>query len=80
MYPRYPMLGTQARQNIEEWVVNIARNNVIPAISPKIEKQEINGKTIVIIEVDRGQDKPYQSIDGKYWLRVGSTNRMATKE
>jgi len=74
------IIGTEARPDIEEWVVNIVRNNVIPAISPKIEKQEINGKTIVIIEVDRGQDKPYQSIDGKYWLRVGSTNRMATKE
>ncbi len=74
------IIGTEGRENIEEWVVNIARNNVIPAISPKIEQQEINGKSIVIIEVDRGQDKPYQSIDGKYWLRVGSTNRMATKE
>lgn len=74
------IIGTEARPDIEEWVVNIVRNNVIPAISPKIEKQEINGKTIVIIEVDRGIDKPYQSIDGKYWLRVGSTNRMATKE
>ncbi|MCI5137265.1 MAG: hypothetical protein D3922_02350 [Candidatus Electrothrix sp. AR1] len=34
----------------------------------------------MIIEVPRGPDKPYQTIDGKFWVRVGSTNRMATKE
>jgi len=35
---------------------------------------------ILVVEVARGQDKPYQTIDGKFWIRVGSTNRMATKE
>ena len=74
------ILGTKTRENLEEWVANIARNNIIPAISPIISSVEINQQNIIIIEVHKGQDKPYQSIDGKYWLRVGSTNRMATKE
>jgi ATP-dependent DNA helicase RecG len=28
----------------------------------------------------KGKDRPYQTTDGKYWIRVGSTNRTATKE
>jgi ATP-dependent DNA helicase RecG len=54
------IIGTEGRENIEEWVVNIARNNVIPAISPKIEKHEINGKTIVSIEVERELSRLFQ--------------------
>lgn len=74
------IIGTQTKTNMEEWVANVVRNNIIPAICPKIESYQTDGKTVIVIQVDKGADKPYQSIDGKYWLRVGSTNRMATKE
>jgi ATP-dependent DNA helicase RecG len=74
------IIGTQTRTNMEEWVANVVRNNIIPAICPQIESVQTDGKTVIVIQVDKGPDKPYQTIDGKYWLRVGSTNRMATKE
>ncbi len=34
----------------------------------------------MVVRIAKGQFKPYQTIDGKYWIRVGSTNRTATKE
>ncbi len=64
----------------ETWVANIVRNNVIPAIAPQITEWELSQKKVLAIEVSRGLDKPYQTLDGKFWIRVGSTNRMATKE
>ncbi len=64
----------------ETWVANIVRNNVIPAIAPQITEWESSQKKVLAIEVSRGRDKPYQTLDGKFWIRVGSTNRMATKE
>ena len=64
----------------EIWVANIVRNNVIPAIAPQITEWELSQKKVLAIEVSRGLDKPYQTLDGKFWIRVGSTNRMATKE
>ena len=64
----------------ETWVANIVRNNVIPAIAPQITEWELSRKKMLAIEVSRGLDKPYQTLDGKFWIRVGSTNRMATKE
>jgi ATP-dependent DNA helicase RecG len=66
--------------DLEEWIANVSRNNLTPAINPVIQPFRINDKTIYIVEVPKGQHKPYQTIDGKYWIRVGSTNRIATQE
>lgn len=72
--------GIGSRKDIEEWAANVVRNNVVPATRPEISLCRFGGKQLLIIEVPRGLDKPYQTIDGKFWVRVGSTNRMATKE
>jgi ATP-dependent DNA helicase RecG len=72
--------GLKDREHVEEWVANIVRNNIVPAISPSIQQLTFENKQIVRIDIPRGMDKPYQTIDGKFWIRVGSTNRMATKE
>lgn len=72
--------GISARPKLEEWVSNVVRNNIIPAINPVISRVRLAEGDILQIVVAKGKDKPYQTIDGKYWIRVGSTNRMATKE
>ena len=63
----------------EEWLANIARENVVPAINLKIGKIQIDGKTVYVAEIPKGTQKPYQTRDGKFWIRVGSTNRIATQ-
>ncbi len=72
--------GLPSNRKFEEWVSNISRNNIIPSTNPKIEIIEVGRKKVCAIQVDKGKDKPYQTIDGKFWIRVGSTNRTATKE
>ncbi len=74
------VIGVSSRDNIEEWAANVVRNNIVPSTSPEINLVSCQGKQVLWIEVPRGVNKPYQTIDGKYWIRVGSTNRMATKE
>lgn len=64
----------------ETWVANVSRNNIIPALQLEVQESVIDGKTVCLITVPKGQDRPYQTQEGKYWLRAGSTNRMATKE
>ena len=73
------MTGVQPPHN-EEWVSNIARNNVTPAILPESMLVEMEGQQLLAIQIPKGGHKPYQTIDGKFWIRVGSTNRTATKE
>ncbi len=74
------IIGVSSRDNIEEWAANVVRNNIVPSTSPEINLVSCQGKQVLWIEVPRGVNKSYQTIDGKYWIRVGSTNRMATKE
>jgi ATP-dependent DNA helicase RecG len=71
---------TGIESSLETWIANISRNNIIPALQLGVQETQIGGKTVCLITVPKGEDRPYQTQDGKYWLRVGSTNRMATKE
>ncbi|MBF0239100.1 MAG: putative DNA binding domain-containing protein [SAR324 cluster bacterium] len=63
----------------EEWIANIARNNVIPPILPRVQCLHFKGKTVCVVHIERGKEKPYQANDFKYYVRVGSTNRIATQ-
>ncbi|MGK5091523.1 RNA-binding domain-containing protein [Deltaproteobacteria bacterium TL4] len=63
----------------EEWIANIARNNVIPPIAPEVQKLTFKGNHVYAVQIERGKEKPYQTNDFKYYIRVGSTNRIATQ-
>jgi len=65
---------------IEETVMNICRNNCIPHIIPLYEGIEVEGKRIAVITVPKGLNKPYYTADHKYYIRVGTTKRIASKE
>lgn len=65
---------------IEETVMNICRNNCIPYIIPLCESIEVEGKRIAVITVPKGYNKPYYTVDQKYYIRVGTTKRIASKE
>ena len=70
--------GLDSTRNYEEWAMNIARNNVSPAIAIEYETLQIQNTQLGCISVQKGLDKPYQTAD-QYYLRVGSTNRRATQ-
>ena len=63
----------------EEWVSNIAWNNVIPALDVVASKVSIDGKGILCVEVPKGKDKPYQTNKYQFLIRAGTTNRVATQ-
>jgi ATP-dependent DNA helicase RecG len=64
---------------LEEWVANICRQNVIPAIQVLIQIEKYLDKNILHIEVPKGKDKPYQTNKNQYLIRVGTTNRTASQ-
>ena len=72
--------GVSNREAIDQRIINVARHNVVPAISPTVEWVERNDQTLCLVRIPKGQAKPYQTLDGKFLIRVGSTNRQATKE
>ena len=69
------------KDKIEEWLMNICRENVLPAIIPYFEKMRFDdGQVVAILKLGKGENKPYQTNRGRFLIRVGSTKRSATKE
>jgi len=71
--------GLSKDKNYEEWVAGISRNNVIPAINLKFNIYKISNVEIASITVPKGMDKPYQTNESRFLVRIGSTNRNATQ-
>jgi len=71
--------GIQGSSVSEEWIANIARNNIIPSIGLEISYVDAGDKKIICIEVPKGKDKPYQTQQNRFLIRVGSTNRVTTQ-
>ena len=71
--------GLTGKKNVEEWISNISRNNVIPPAQYQYYEVEIQNKKIGVLEIAKGEDKPYQTLKHQFLIRVGSTNRIATQ-
>ncbi len=72
-------------RNYEEDVMNICRTAVIPPISPTYEtivatKSEGTTVNIARISIPKGVDRPYYTSKNRYYIRVGSTKRIASRE
>ncbi|MDA8333945.1 MAG: putative DNA binding domain-containing protein [Peptococcaceae bacterium] len=68
------------RRDMEQWLMNICSHNVNPAIIPSYETIRIEGKIVAVLKIPKGPNKPYQVSSGKYFVRVGSTKRLVTRE
>jgi len=69
-----------ARQDVEEWVINICRNNVVPQIIPGYQKLLVENKSVVVLDIPAGIAKPYHTQKGDYYIRADSTARKASRE
>jgi len=67
-------VGVQDK-SIEQRVVQICRNNVFPSIIPVVRFTEIDGKNIFVVEVPKGENRPYKvKVSGKFYIRAGSSS------
>ena len=73
----------KASKEAEEWLMNVARDHVRPAMIPYWEAIEVEaGKTVGVVTLPADSpDKPYKAKRGSAWvtvIRVGTTSRDAT--
>ncbi|WP_217447549.1 AlbA family DNA-binding domain-containing protein [Maribellus comscasis] len=66
---------------IQDKIVSVIVDNCSPGIIPEIYNVNIEGKLVLVIEIVRGNLKPYflksqGKVDGTY-IRIGATNRLA---
>ena len=69
----------------EEWVMQVARDHLQPAVNPYWEVLEpLPGKAVGVVSLPaNAPDKPYKAKRGSAWvtkIRVGTTTRDATRE
>ncbi|GAF05322.1 RNA-binding domain-containing protein [Saccharicrinis fermentans] len=69
---------------MQDKIASIIADNCSPGIMPEIYSINIEGKLVLVIEVVRGNLKPYffknqGKVDGTY-IRLGATNRIADQE
>ncbi|MCP4296083.1 MAG: hypothetical protein GY786_10790, partial [Proteobacteria bacterium] len=71
-------------RSYEEDVMNLSRTAVIPPIQPEYEEVliEEEGERIPVarIKIPKGSDRPYYTSKNRYFIRVGSTKRVASRE
>ena len=72
------------RKDSEEWVMNVTRDKVHPAVLPYYEKIKIDEQTsVAVITFPQGISKPYvlrHSGREEIYIRVGTTSQIATRE
>src|SRR6185503_4201198 len=65
---------------VQEELVRICREEIAPSLMPFIDRIAFdNGRRIVALDVD-GKRRPYRTRDGRFYLRIGSEKREATRE
>jgi ATP-dependent DNA helicase RecG len=67
-------------EDFEEKIMNICRNNCIPNIIPFYQEINIDDSRVAVITIPKGVNKPYYTVDNKYYIRVGTTKRIASRE
>lgn len=72
------VLGVPDPRQAEETIVNLARNNCIPAIVPLIERVDVAGQVVLVVQVMRRTGVPHENNSGQCFIRVGSSKRLAT--
>ena len=70
-----------SKKNLEEKIVNICRNNIIPSLIPQINAINIKEEQIIEVYIDKGRFKPYKvKSSNKFYIRVGSVSIEPTNE
>jgi ATP-dependent DNA helicase RecG len=69
--------GLDNPEQVEEQLIDICRNQIKPALLPRIDKVYFdNGARIVVLQVDERR-APHRTPDNRYFIRIGSTKREA---
>src|SRR2546426_6209767 len=66
-------------QKFDELVHNLVRGRCEPSPDISIERKDFDGKTIYLVRVDEGEEKPYNLRDRGFFVRAGSTDRLASR-
>src|SRR3954471_6229467 len=72
--------GLDDAEGVQEDLVRICREDIQPPLVPFIDRVAFdNGRRIVALDVV-GKTRPYRTRDGRFYIRIGSEKREASRE
>jgi ATP-dependent DNA helicase RecG len=72
--------GVDDPEGVQDELVRICREDVDPPLFPFIDRIAFDsGRRVVALDIE-GKRRPYRTQDGRFYLRVGSEKREATRE
>jgi ATP-dependent DNA helicase RecG len=72
--------GVDDPESVQEELVHICRAEILPPIMPFIDRVAFdNGRRVVALDVE-GKRRPYRTRDGRFYVRIGSEKREASRE
>src|SRR4051812_21226842 len=72
--------GVDDPEGVQQELVRICREEVDPPLVPLIDRIAFdNGRRIVALDIEPRR-RPYRTRDGRFFLRIGSEKREATRE
>jgi len=72
------IIGVTMGKNTIEQFTNKIRSQTQPPISPTIEQFIEDGKTVVVVRVDKAKEGTLHFAFGKAYVRIGKTNQIMT--
>lgn len=73
-------LAPEAIRKLNQLISNSANENVKPPVYPLTEVIDIAGEKIVVINVRKGENRPYQTSQGEFLIKSGSDKRKMSSE
>ena len=71
--------GLRNPEGVQEELVRICREEIYPPLVPYLDTIAFdNGSRIVALDVV-GKNRPYRTVDGRFFLRIGAEKREATR-
>jgi predicted HTH transcriptional regulator len=72
--------GVDDPEDVRDEVVRICREQLSPQLVPYVDLIAFdNGRRVVAVEIE-GKRRPYQTRDGRYFIRIGADKREASRE
>jgi len=62
-------------ESTNQLIANATTNNIRPSINILTKNQRIDNKTIIVVTVREGLNKPYCNNTGSFWVKSGSDKR-----
>lgn len=65
---------------LNQLISNVSDQHVKPPVAPVSEVCEIDGRKILVLELEEGISKPYCTKDGVYWIKKAADKRKVSQD